>query len=160
VRFALWVPAAVCVLAGPVYGQSTHGYVFAAPGGATSGVYTSMTLNFGVGVEARLAPHVGAGIEGGGLGFTDSFASSVMGVISPNGYFHFKGAKGARVDPYVTGGYTAMFRYENVSMFNVGGGVNIWPRQHLGLKLEVRDHVDTRYDTIHYWGFRFGLTFK
>ena len=142
------------------HGQSTHGYVFAAPGGATSGFYTSATLNFGIGMEARVVPHLGAGIEGSGLGFIDNFAGSIMGVISPNGYFHFKGAKAATVDPYVTSGYTLMFRYGSANIFNVGGGVNIWPREHLGLKVEIRDHIDARYDTIHYWGIRFGLAFR
>jgi hypothetical protein len=84
----------------------------------------------------------------------------MMGVFSPNGYFHFNGNKDARIDPYVTGGYTLMFRYGTQNMGNFGGGVNFWPKRHLGFKVEVRDHVYSNYDTIHYWGVRAGVNFR
>ena len=34
--------------------------------------------------------------------------------------------KGAKFDPYVTGGYSLLFRYGTGNLVNFGGGVNIW----------------------------------
>ncbi|MCU1236861.1 MAG: hypothetical protein JWP63_4828 [Candidatus Solibacter sp.] len=151
---------AAFALAGTVEAQTSHGYVFLAPGGATANGYTAMTLNPGIGGEARIVPHIGAGAELAGLGFREDFSSSIMGVFSSNGYFHFNGKKGAKIDPYLTGGYTLFFRYGHANLGNFGGGVNIWPSKHVGVKLEARDHVTTRYETVHYWGVRVGVNFR
>src|ERR1700759_4994245 len=87
---------------GLVHAQTTHGYAYFAPGGATANGYTSMTLSLGFGGEARLARHGGGGVGIGALGFVQSYPDSVMGVFSPNGYIHIKGSKEAKFDPFVT----------------------------------------------------------
>ena len=151
---------AILGLTGLLQAQTSHGYAYIAPGGATANGYTSMTLNLGFGGEARIASHVGAGAELAALGFTRSYTDSVMGVFSPNGYLHIDGSKDAKFDPFVTAGYSLFFRSGHENLFNFGGGVNIWRHKHLGFKIEFRDHVSTNYDTIHFWGLRFGLTFR
>src|SRR5205823_4857622 len=120
-RFLHVLAIAGFAFAGSVEAQSTHGYVFFAPGGATSGGYTAMTLNLGFGGEARLASHIGGGAEIGTLGFRSDFSDSVLGVFSPNAYLHLSGARNPKIDPYVTAGYTLLFRSGHASLFNFGG---------------------------------------
>lgn len=150
----------VLVFTSLLQAQTTHGYAYFAPGGATANGYTSMTLGLGFGGEARIARHIGAGAELGALGFTQSYPDSVMGVFSPNGYIHINGSKEAKFDPFVTGGYTLFFRYGNENLANFGGGLNYWATRRVGFLAEVRDHVTTQYDKVHFWGFRFGVTFR
>jgi len=151
---------AALLLAASTEAQTSHGYAFLAPGGATANGYTAMTLNFGFGGEARILPHLGAGAELAALGFRQGFSNNVMGVFSPNGYLHFFGARGAKIDPYVTGGYSLFFRSGHENLANFGGGVNIWPSKRVGFQIEARDHVTTQYETIHFWGIRVGVNFR
>ena len=144
----------------PLMAQTSHGYVYFAPGGATSSGYTAMTVNLGFGGEARIVSHLGAGAEAGVLAFRQDFAGSVMGTVSPTGYVHLVGSKEAKIDPFIGGGYSLFFRNYHENLVHFGGGVNFWPKRHLGVKIEVRDHVNTRYNAIHFWGFRFGLAFR
>ena len=62
----------------------------------------------------------------------------------------------------MTGGYTLLFRYGHLNMFNFGGGLNYWTGRRFGLRLEARDHVYAPEfgSALHYWGVRFGLAFR
>jgi hypothetical protein len=143
-----------------VRAQSSNGYVFFAPGGITCCGYTSMTLQFGAGGEAVLGKGIGIGAELSAVGARASFADSVVGVFSPNGYYHFIHRRESRSDPFVTGGYTLLFRNGHANLFNVGGGLNYWFHSHLGARLEFRDQIHTNGSAVHYWGVRFGLAFR
>jgi hypothetical protein len=79
-----------------------------------------------------------------------------FGLASINGSYHFN--QRARLVPFVTGGYSLIFRSGTGNLGNFGGGVNWWVRPRMGLKVEFRDHVHS--DTLHLWGFRFGVTFR
>lgn len=148
----------ICMLTGFSARAEINGYVFAAPGGISSSGRTSATLHVGAGGEGVFRSGIGAGAEVGYLG-TDSGFRYGVGVLSPNGYFHF--AHRRRLDPYVTGGYTLFFRGEHLNLFNLGGGVNWWFRDRLGVKAEFRDHISAQSsNSTHYWGFRFGLVFR
>jgi hypothetical protein len=151
----------LAICAGNVYAQRSNGYVFFAPGGVSCCGYTAMTLQAGVGGEAVLGKGVGIGAELSALGTREDFADAVMGVFSPNGYYHFVHRKEAKLDPFITGGYTLMFRYGHINAFNFGGGANYWLARHLGLRVEFRDHVDRvgGSGAIHYWGGRVGVVF-
>ena len=140
--------------------QSTHGYVFIAPGGATGDAKTQGTLQTGAGVEVALPKGFGAGAEIGAISPWNSWGDSTLGVFSPTGYYHFVKGKEHRIDPFVDAGYTLYFRDGHENLFHFGGGVNLWASRHFGAKVELRDQVDTRYSTIHYWGFRLGLAFR
>ena len=140
--------------------QRSHGYLFVAPGGLSSG-QTAMTLHLGAGGEAALFKGLGLGAELGALGPREGFAGSALGVASVNGYYHFLHGR-PKADPFVTAGYTVMFRSGSIHLFNFGGGLNYWFVPRLGLKVELRDHV---YDVQHgskvqYWGLRLGLAFR
>ncbi len=146
--------------ASTVQAQSSNGYLFFAPGGITCCGYTTMTLHFGAGGEAILGKGIGLGAEIGALGTRTGFEHSAVGIFSPNGYYHFIHGPGIRADPFLTGGYTLLFRSGHENLFNVGGGLNYWFHRRLGVRLEFRDHVDTDGTSLHYWGFRFGLAFR
>jgi hypothetical protein len=119
-----------------------------------------MTMQFGVGGEAVLWKGVGLGAEIGALGTRQYFGDTVMGVFSPNGYYHFKHGEGATVDPFVTSGYTLLFRSGHANLANFGGGLTYWFARRFGARLEVRDQLTTTGTTEHFWGVRFGLAFR
>ncbi|HWC00040.1 MAG TPA: hypothetical protein VG672_25205 [Bryobacteraceae bacterium] len=152
----VWLAA----IAGSLRAQSSNGYVFFAPGGATCCGYTAMTLQMGAGGEAVIWNGIGAGAELGVAGQRSDFGGTVAGVFSPNGYYHFLRGKDLKLDPFVTGGYTLLFRSGSANLFNFGGGVNYWFHRRLGARLEFRDHVYTGDGTLHYWGIRVGLAFR
>ncbi len=140
--------------------QPSHGYLFLAPGGVSSGGHTAMTLQLGAGIDAVLFKGVGLGAELGALGPREDFASNVLGVASANGYYHFLHGR-PKADTYVTAGYSVMFRSGSFNLFNFGGGINYWFIPRLGLKAELRDHVYRPSGaSIHYWGIRVGLAFR
>ena len=140
--------------------QPSNGYIFFAPGGVTCCGHTSMTLHFGAGGEAVLGKGVGIGAEIGALGDRQYFSDSVVGVFSANGYYHLVHGKNVKVDPFITGGYTLLFRSGHANLGNFGAGLNYWFRHSLGLRFELRDHIHVNEGTaVQYWGFRFGLAF-
>lgn len=158
-RFAFFLSLGLAIAAGTLPAQPSNGYIFFAPGGVSCCGHTAMTLQAGVGGEAVLWKGIGAGAEIGAVGTRQYFTDSVVGVFSPNGYYHFVHRKEATWDPFVTAGYTLIFRGGSANLFNFGGGVNYWFKPHLGARMEFRDQVYREYAALHYWGFRFGLVF-
>jgi hypothetical protein len=77
------------------------------------------------------------------------------------------------VDPFVTAGYSLFFdrtatslffgteaHQGNLSLFNFGGGTNLWFSRHVGAKLALRDHVHSGSgSTVHYAEFMMRLAF-
>ena len=159
-RHAIILLVLLVVFAGAIDAQSSNGYVFVAPGGVTCCGHTAMTFQFGVGGEAVLVKGIGVGAEVGALGTRQFFGDSVFGVFSPNGYYHFIHGRNIKFDPFVTGGYTLIFRSGHANLFNFGGGLNYWFRGRLGVRAEIRDQVHTDGASVHYWGIRFGLAFR
>lgn len=132
----------------------THGYFLAAPGVAHAGNETLGLIHLGVGGEYVFRNTYGAGAEIGLMGRTDLGAA---GIVSLNGYYHFP--RHGAWTPFVTAGYTNVFElFNGNSMANIGGGVNYWYKDHLGIKLEFRDHFGSA--NINYAEFRFGVNFK
>jgi len=142
--------------------QSTSGYVFVAPGGATGSARTQATLQAGAGFEIPVAKGFGAGAEVGALSDLRSWGDSTVGVFAPSGYYHFlrDTNKSRRLDPFAGAGYTLFFRDGHLNLFHFGGGVNLWASRHLGARIELRDQVATYDGTVHYWGFRLGIAFR
>ena len=102
---------------------------------------------FGMGGEVGyLAP-----FEGAGNGF---------GILSVNPSYHFLKASASRkLVPFVTGGFSLGFRNGSSSGGgNFGGGVQYWMKDHLGLRVEFRDHIFSS-DSPQFLQFRVGLTF-
>lgn len=133
------------------------GYVF----GGVGSVEGLSTFHVGGGGEALVKDAFGIGAEIGYLMPTDA-ASDGIGMLSLNAAYHFlPGRPVRRVRPFVSGGYTLGFRGGHANLFNVGGGVDVWLKRRVGLRLEVRDHVYTPGNhSAHFWGARFGITFR
>jgi len=134
-----------------------QGYAFVAPGGTTEG---GSTLQFGAGGEALVYKGLGVGGEIGYLGFTRELSQG-FGVLSPNVSYHFLNAsKSGKFAPFVTGGYSLLFRDGTALAVNVGGGMNYWFKDRLGLRLEFRHHGIVDSDLRGFYGFRIGLAFR
>jgi hypothetical protein len=151
------------IVAGAAVAQSSNGYFFVAPGGASCCGSTRATVQLGAGGELGLVKGIGVGAELSALDIhQDLFAlggNTWLGVFSPNGYYHFFRSGGGRLDPFVTAGYTLLFRSGTANLFNFGGGATFWFADHLGVRFEFRDHLATD-PTVNYWGFRFGLALR
>jgi hypothetical protein len=150
----------LALVAAAAHAQDTNrstgqGYFFAAPGGAQG----TPSLHIGAGGEALLYKGLGFGAEIGYFTPFEDFGAG-FGIASVNGAYHFV-QSGKKVVPFVTGGYSLAFREGVGNLFNVGGGVNYWMREGLGLRVEFRDHIfNARRNAEHFWGVRVGLSFR
>jgi hypothetical protein len=140
--------------------QRSTGYFFIAPGGITSNGHTAMSLQMGAGGDVILGKGAGIGAELSAIGPRQDFASSVLGAFSPNLSYHFIHDPSRKVDPYITGGYTLLFRTEHLNLVNFGLGTNYWLAHRLGLHLEFRDQIYTQNGSMHLWGVRVGIAVR
>ncbi|MDX2149696.1 MAG: hypothetical protein SFV54_03105 [Bryobacteraceae bacterium] len=152
----------VPILAASTFAQYSHGYVFVAPGGSSFSTRsfgdTDATLHLGGGGEWVSRIGLGAGAELGYLAGTNSLGNG-FGTASLTGSYHF--LRRGKWDPFAAAGYTLGFRSGTLNMFHFGGGTNYWFSRRAGLKLEFRDHVFSPGPAnVHFWGFRFGATFR
>ena len=106
-----------------------------------------------VGGEKIFGKGLGLGGEIGVIAGHDSFAA-----FSINGYYHFPVTAASRkLDPFVTGGYTAASQvFSNGNLGNVGIGLTYWFHRHFGVRAEFRDFVDGRAQ---FPVFRAGIAF-
>ncbi|MGE5644332.1 MAG: hypothetical protein ACM336_00935 [Acidobacteriota bacterium] len=140
------------------FAQRSMGYWFAAPGALTAGGRTPFTLHLGGGGEFAIGKGISGGIEGGAIGLVHHYKDTVQGTASANAYYHFFHSSDARLDPFVTGGYSIFFRRGTQSLGNFGGGLNYWIWKTVAVRVEVRDHV-MGTPRAHYWGIRLGMSF-
>lgn len=134
-----------------------QGYVFVAPGTTSEG---GSTLHIGVGGEGLVYKGLGVGGEIGYIGAAGGFSEGI-GVLSPNVSYNFLNAsRSGKFAPFVTGGYSLLFRDGALHAVNFGGGMNWWFKDRLGLRLELRDHILRDYRSLHIVGFRIGLAFR
>ena len=133
-----------------------QGYGFVAP---LVSNYGDTGLQAGFGGEGMVYKGLGVGGEISYLnlgGYTYG-----LGAVSPNASYHFRGlTKDGKVVPFVTGGYSLYFRNGVAHGLNFGGGVNYWFKERVGLRVEVRDQVLPFDGTLHYVGFRAGISFR
>ena len=149
-------------LAAQNHKSAGHGYVFAAPGAISAGGLTDSTFHVGGGGEAPVWGNLAVGAEIGWLAPASQLDGG-FGVFSINPSYRFRtGKENARAIPFVTGGYSLLFRESTANAINLGGGVDYWFRDKLGLRVEVRDHIRNPRFTgpIHIWQVRVGLTFR
>lgn len=135
-----------------------HGYAFGAVGGATG----SSDPLFHVGAGGERLLYKGFGI-GGELGYlwVGERPDAGLGVLSADAQYHFLNAsRSGKVVPFVTGGYSLLFRSGALNGANFGGGVNYWFKERAGLRFEVRDHFLPQNADTHFIGFRVGITFR
>jgi hypothetical protein len=136
------------------------GYGIVGPAGF-SGFFGSSAsaVHASGGGEVLVGGRGGAAAELGVLGNS----SSALVVFSANGVLHFSTGRGRRgSSPYVTSGYTHMASGEgSFSAWNVGGGIDVWMQDRIGLRVEFRDHVRPDFrGTVQYWTIRAGVCFR
>jgi hypothetical protein len=135
-----------------------RGFVFFAPGVAVGEGSTTGFLHFGAGGEVNLYKGLGFGAEVGYMA-PMHYMSEGVGALSINGlYYH--GKSGSKVAPFVTGGYTLLFRSGHLNALNFGGGVDCWFAKRAGLRLEVHDYVSPKYLENHLIQGRIALVFR
>ena len=132
------------LLALPLHAQSTgekysgHGYAYYAVGGFPQG--SDAFNGLGAGGERLLWKGLGAGAELGYIFPPRQFPAG-FGLVSVNPSWHYvRNGRSSKLVPFVTGGWSLAFREGSQNLGNFGGGVTWWFRDHLGLRLEVRDH--------------------
>ncbi len=135
-----------------------QGYVFVAPGVFGREL---ATLHIGGGGERLFYNWLGVGAEIGYLGFIEDLGEG-FGVLSPNVSYNFTNAtRSGKFTPFVTTGYSLLFRGgAAASAINFGGGMNWWFKERIGLRIEFRDHVIIDGGTPHFMGVRIGLAFR
>lgn len=135
-----------------------QGYSFVAPGTTSEG---GATLHIGVGGEGLVYKGLGVGGEIGYLGAARDLSGGI-GIISPNVSYNFRSAsRSGKFVPFVTSGYSLLFTGgEAINAINVGGGMNWWFIDRVGLRLELRDHIIPNSTSFHIIGLRIGLAFR
>jgi hypothetical protein len=113
-------------------------------------------LNPGVGADVLVYKGLAASADIGYVGFYNDFASSGFGLFSPNASYLFFRTR--RVVPFVTAGYSLIFRDGTSNLGNYGGGMTYWFRHRVGLRVEGRDNRDLR--GYHFSRVRFGVSFR
>jgi hypothetical protein len=157
-RLIPWLALTTVLITTSASAQRSMGYWFVAPGALTAAGHNSFTIHMGGGGEFAIWKGISGGIEGGAVGLAHDYTDSVQGVASANAYYHFFHSRDARLDPFVTGGYSLFFRHGASSLGNFGGGLNYWIWKTAAVRVEFRDHVSGG-PTAHYWGFRLGMSF-
>ena len=153
--------ALILLAAAAAMAQQSNGYVFFGPGAASGHGGSTLTLHMGGGVDAMIAKGIGVNAEIGAMWPPKAcFADCVVGIFSPGGTYYFTRGRESKVEPFVNGGYSLMFRSGHGNLFYFGGGLNYWMSKKVGLRMEFRDHVPTYDSSAHFWGFRLGLSFR
>ena len=134
-----------------------QGYVFVAPTSTTEGGFG---LHIGGGGEGLVYKGLGVGGEIGYVGSADRLRDG-FGVLSTDISYHFtKATKSRKFAPFVTSGYSMLFRRSAVNSVNIGGGANWWFKDRIGLRLELRDQIPLQSASFHFFSVRIGLAFR
>ena len=154
-RVYLLMTALVLTHSGFVEAQAL-GYGIAGPTGNSAG-FGGLALHAAAGGEVLLNGGPGVGAEVGMLGNS----SSVLSVVSVNGYHHFPTAD-RKISPFVTGGYSRFTSGDgSFNSWNVGGGADFWRNNRFGFRADFRDHVRSRLrGSVHYFAVRAGIVFR
>src|SRR6266542_105480 len=128
------------------------GYIFAGAG-ASTGDFSRGYFQVGAGGERLAVKGFGLGAEVGYLAPLESGGNG-LGLFSSDASYHFN--RSSKLVPFVNGGYSAVFRNGASHGANFGGGVHYWMKDHVGLRLEFRDHVFSS-DSPFLFQFRVGL---
>jgi hypothetical protein len=151
----------VAGLLGAVTGRAdAQGLGYAVGGLAgVSGFFGSLaTVHAAGGGELLIADRAGVG---GAVGFMGT--GSFLGMLSVNGVLHLVPSRpGHTASPFVTGGRSAFGESDIIfGTWDLGAGVDLWPRDRVGVRLEFRDHIRTdSRGNVQYWTIRAGVVFR
>ncbi len=108
------------------------------------------------GGEGLIYKAFGIGGEIGAISPVSNGGNS-FGVASVNLSGHFN--REQKLQPFVTGGASLGFRSGTAGGGNVGGGVQYWFKDHVGLRIEARDYIFSS-DRFNYFLMRVGISFR
>jgi len=146
------------VVAGPAW--NTQPRLSPTPSRFGSPLPSGTRFLFGGGGEVRLSRVLAIGADAVGFSNPGPGKSSVL--LSPNAYAHLLSSTNRlQLDPFLTGGYSVLFRPGSKSGWNFGGGVNYWFSRRAGVRLEVRDSLFSDPGrTRRLWTGRFGIVIR
>ena len=133
------------------------GYIFVTPG-AWLGDGTYGAFGFGGGGEHLLKGGFGISTDVGYVYSTQGGFKDGFGLLSPGAVYQFQRTR--KVVPFVAGGYSLAFRGDTLNLGYFGGGINYWPKDHYGLRFEVRDHLSSNNAQDNLLLFRIGFLFR
>ncbi len=146
-----------------------HGQAFAqfGIGGCSFGIQHAFREGCGVigsfvgGGEGFIYRGLAFGGEGGWAWINRDLKAGA-GLVSLNFAYHFKGLRrSGGLVPFVSGGYSMVFRDAHVSGLNVGGGATWWAARRAGLRFEGRlYHFNTGPLGASVFLFRLGVAFR
>jgi len=149
----------------PYRGQ---GYVAFGLGGASGHPRSAGAVEqISFGGEGFLYKGLGLGAGVGYVNWGQGQFNDQAWMPSADVSYHFgRRARRGGIDPYVLGGFTAYVPTSHgnrgAPAGNIGGGVNVWIREHAALRFEVRNTISNSDfgPGDEYVSFRFGLTFR
>ncbi|MGH9340562.1 MAG: hypothetical protein ACRD1R_13455 [Acidobacteriota bacterium] len=118
--------------------RGAYGYILAAPGGFFVDEGKGFALHVGGGMEALFLAGLGGRADVGYLFDPSGDLAGGIGMFSP-GLFYLFGRDSSSA-PFLTAGYSLLFRGGTGNAAFVGAGVNWWFSEGWGLQIEVRDH--------------------
>jgi hypothetical protein len=141
-------------------------YAFAGPTFVSGPADRPLALSIGGGGELMVGrPGTAVGVEIGSLwfpaiataGWRRPSISDRLVSINASHYF-YRPDRRVGWEPFVTGGLSIVGASEGVPALNVGGGVHRWFAPHVGVRLDVREHVSP--GLISLLGLRVGVVFR
>lgn len=160
-RFGAFLIASLIAAALPLAAQDRpyagHGYGYFGLSG-TKGATFGKLLSAGGGGEAFLYKGLAVGADVGYLGHHKNFRSDGFGLLSTNGSYHFVTSREQKLAPFLTMGHGLAFRSGTANLTNVGGGVQYWLNNRVGLRVEYRDYFTMNDPHIH--TVRVGFSFR
>ena len=103
-----------------------------------------LITHVGGGGEARVYKGLGVGGELGFLFPRQEFLYGA-GLLSVNTLYRWNTGTHWKVQPFVTGGYSLLFRGFAENRLNFGGGLTYWMSERAGLRVEYRQYEAVRY---------------
>ncbi len=135
--------------------RSISPYAFIAPGVVCCAGNLAF-VHAGGGVEAGLTPRASVSGEAGWILTVDEVEGALL--WSVNGLYHLT-VRRRSLSPFITAGYAMLVSDESTGYLNGGLGVEYTARRNLGLRLEVRGHLDSR-GPYHFVTGRLSVVFK
>ena len=149
-------------------------YLFFAPGAGSVGDFSfgsngRANIHVGAGGEAFIYKGLGVGAEIGPVipwtapSFSGGYRLSccfgrLVGLGSANLSYHFlPNTADRKLEPFVVAGYSLFFRQGTWSGYNAGIGTNLWLKENVGMRFELRHHSSWAYKSM---GFGMGVTFR
>jgi hypothetical protein len=152
------------LLSGSGWAQERHkpragGHFFFAPGQRHD--TGSSTLQIGGGGEGYVYKGLGFGGDVGALNVQSTTGvRQWTSMVSLNALYHFNSADKSRFSPFIIGGVTVIPAFDVPGGVNIGGGLQYWFRDRIGLRIEFRDHILTGMRNHHYPQARIAIAFR